>query len=721
MQFYFDFLQGKNLDYVRLCLEIKGRFITAEHTRALLIEWDSLSFKSIIAKGGCSSDQDYLEKLVSKLQDTQSLLPSEYKSEEILKNRLLNSVKDIEACQLAYYKPASTLQGVISDIHASLAITSIKIQDGADSFFVDRTFHTRNQKKHNHKLKDQVCFVCKRRGCWSPNHRTTERIKALRKDKVARQFIASISKEESSNSESEDELNEIEELSAHVLNITDNDENIPLPTNVTPSDKSNPKAFLADLFSISEIHALTMQTGITRYDDEHFYGIIIDTGCAKASTGGLKQYKAYCRHIGIDEEIDSSKKVHYQFGISGFLSLGTAKISFPIEKLTFNITVHILENDVPLLLSLFDMDCVGVHYNNLENKLIHPASGMTANISRQFGHPFITWNSPIQCYFTETEIRRLHKRFGHPHQDKLFNLLRRADVGKDTPEMRKLIETITKMCSFCQKYAQKQGRFKFSLSDDKDFNHTVFVDIFYLDGKAVLRVVDQATRYQAVRWLSTITADSVWRALRMCWIDVYVGPPDIVTHDAGKQFMSKVFQSNTSMMHISTKAVPVECPNAMSLVERYHVPVRRAYRIIRDESPSITLEECLQMAIKSINDSIGPDGLVLTLLVYGCLPLLSLPLDKPSPGSFERAVALKSATNAMSKYFSKSQISAALRTRNGLDVTDIHSAPLGCKFLVYLLKLTSGQDHLTSSRSTGKLVRFSSDSIQVLQNFALMW
>lgn len=221
-----------------------------------------------------------------------------------------------------------------------------------------------------------------------------------------------------------------------------------------------------------------MQRGITRYDDEHFHGIMIDTGCAKASTGGLKQYKAYCRHIGINEEIDSSKKVHCQFGISGVLSLGTAEISFLIEKLTVNITVHILENDVPLLLSLFDMDLLGVHYNNLEHKLIHPASGMTVDISRQFGHPFITWDSAIQCYFTEIEIRRLHKRFGLPHQDKLFNLLRRADIGKDTPEMRKLRETITKMCAFCPKYAQRPRRFKFSLSDEKDFNHTVFVIFF---------------------------------------------------------------------------------------------------------------------------------------------------------------------------------------------------------------------------------------------------
>lgn len=155
LQFYFDFAQRKNLDFEALCLEIKGRFITAERTRALLSEWNSLSLKSVIAKGGCSSDQNYLEKLVSKLQDIQSALPTEYKSKEILK--LLNSIKDIDACQLAYYKPANILQGLISDIHASLATTSTT--NGADAFFVDRSTkqETTKDKTKSSKIEYALC------------------------------------------------------------------------------------------------------------------------------------------------------------------------------------------------------------------------------------------------------------------------------------------------------------------------------------------------------------------------------------------------------------------------------------------------------------------------------------------------------------------------------------------------------------------------------------
>jgi len=106
----------------------------------------------------------------------------------------------------------------------------------------------------------------------------------------------------------------------------------------------------------------------------------------------------------------------------------------------------------------------------------------------------------------------------------------------------------------------------------------------------------------------------------MCWIDVYLGPPNVVAHDAGKNLIARAFQLNANMMNIKTKEIPIESANSMTYVERYHTPLRRAFRIIKSELPNISDEEVLQYAVKSLNDSVGPDGLVPTLLVYGALP-----------------------------------------------------------------------------------------------------
>jgi hypothetical protein len=44
------------------------------------------------------------------------------------------------------------------------------------------------------------------------------------------------------------------------------------------------------------------------------------------------------------------------------------------------------------------------------------------------------------------------------------------------------------------------GRFKFVLKADTiDFNHTILIDMMYIDGSPILHIVDDATRFQAAR------------------------------------------------------------------------------------------------------------------------------------------------------------------------------------------------------------------------------
>ncbi len=75
----------------------------------------------------------------------------------------------------------------------------------------------------------------------------------------------------------------------------------------------------------------------------------------------------------------------------------------------------------------------------------------------------------------------------------------------------------------------------------------------------------------------------------------------------------------------------------MSIVERYHEPVLRAYRKIMHEMPELDKVSALQMAGKATNDSVGPDGIVPALLVYGALPRLELPSDPPSASTMARS------------------------------------------------------------------------------------
>ena len=167
-------------------------------------------------------------------------------------------------------------------------------------------------------------------------------------------------------------------------------------------------------------------------------------------------------------------------------------------------------------------------------------------------------------------------------------------------------------------HRKSPGRFKFTLKDDYDFNYSVVIDVLYLEGRPVLQVVDSSTRFQAARFLKDMSAIVAWETLKLCWIDTYLGPPDIVVYDAGKNFALAEFRRIAKAISIDIKEVPVEAHNSVGLVERYYALLRRAFEIFREDG--FNKEIALQIAVKAVNNSAGLDSLVLTLLVFNTYP-----------------------------------------------------------------------------------------------------
>ena len=80
-----------------------------------------------------------------------------------------------------------------------------------------------------------------------------------------------------------------------------------------------------------------------------------------------------------------------------------------------------------------------------------------------------------------------------------------------------------------------------------------------------------------------MTAKETWETLRRIWIDTYIGPPDVLTHDAGTNFASAEFRNEARIMGCTIKEIPVEAYWSIGKVERYHGPFRRAYIILSTE------------------------------------------------------------------------------------------------------------------------------------------
>lgn len=674
--------------------------------------------------------------MITRLQDIQLCLPRAFQSDDLLKNRILNACTGIEACRLSRQKVAPTLMGVVVDLQTSISTfqennkPSEIAEMQSSALVTDRRRHQGSNvppwrgKRDNKSSKR--CFVCKRFGCWSTNHSPEERKIALKSNTRLRAFVMdlfSVEHEPNDNGIIDDNcVDELEDLAVnidsnpnagnHLAELTDNDEGqhstpLALYTEVSHDGMANYHLFLQDASTVHSLAHSVSPPVHSRYSSTKFYGIAIDTCCAHASTCGIHQNKAYCNFVGCNPDISKEGFERIKFGIGETKAIGTASCIFPVDNIWFTIVMYVVDVDVPILLSLVDMDRLCLAYDNTVNILTHKQSGAQAKIQRIFGHPFLRWSPTLQCICNTTELRRLHRRFGHPAANKLHKLLLRARPQDVSSTTWQALKDISQTCELCQFESLRQKRFNFTLRDDKDFNHSIYVDIMTLEKKPVLHIVDEASRYQATKWLPTVSSAAIWRSLRLAWIDAFLGPPDLIVTDAANALTSEAFRSNASFFQINTKAVPVEAAQTMSVVERYHEPLRRAYRIIRKEAIDMDSESALQAAVKAVNDSVGPDGLVPTLLVYGAFPRLGLPSDALAAGVMDRARAVSKAAKLLSRYFAQRKVRDARPGRNGPDVTDIHKLPLGAHVPVYRIhraKWTGPYPLLDRNEETCKII-----------------
>lgn len=101
-------------------------------------------------------------------------------------------------------------------------------------------------------------------------------------------------------------------------------------------------------------------------------------------------------------------------------------LTMPIGSIFLSFDIHVLDAEIPILLSLADMNKHQLIFLNPFNKVTHLPFGESGRVNLKFGHPMVTWNRFIKYMFTMNELKLLHRRFGHPTVDKLYNLLKCA-------------------------------------------------------------------------------------------------------------------------------------------------------------------------------------------------------------------------------------------------------------------------------------------------------
>jgi hypothetical protein len=148
-------------------------------------------------------------------------------------------------------------------------------------------------------------------------------------------------------------------------------------------------------------------------------------------------------------------------------------VKIPIGTIIF----HVLKALTFFLIYFRNINRLKVYLNNTINEIAFANGRLRASIIRKWGYFwFFVSKLESSAFFTNEELKRLHRRFGHFATDKLCTLLKRA--GHE--DYREAFIVIEKFCHYCQMKSPKLRRFKFIFRDDCEFNHEIFVDVLYL-------------------------------------------------------------------------------------------------------------------------------------------------------------------------------------------------------------------------------------------------
>lgn len=114
------------------------------------------------------------------------------------------------------------------------------------------------------------------------------------------------------------------------------------------------------------------------------------------------------------------------------------------------------------------------------------------------------------------------------------------------------------------------------------------------------------------------------------WATIYTGLPNRVLVDQGSELgKSGIFASLAANANIQLNSTGTEAHSSLGLNERYHEPLRTTFRKLILTYPNADKNLLLAFSVKGMNDTLGPEGLVPSALVFGEFPPAYTKIENP--------------------------------------------------------------------------------------------
>ena len=390
-----------------------------------------------------------------------------------------------------------------------------------------------------------------------------------------------------------------------------------------------------------------------------------------------------------EPNIKGSEVTHrFRFADRLFDSLGkvTLFLSTPSGIPPIRVVLDVVRANIPALLGMDVLDREALIADTVAGRLTKRVKTKSKEGQEQFvdewsvplyrapsRHVFARMHFAFATFFARSQLLKLHKQFFHPSAQKLFNLLCRARPEEATPETLSILEDLSKRCDPCQRIQNAPRRFRVSFgADHVRFNERILLDIMYINGSAILHIVDEGTHFSAARFLADVSTKTIWKTILECWACIYTGLPNRMLVDQGSAF-GPLFVSIWAMSNVEVQRTGIEAHSSLGIGERYHQPLRQTYRKIMATHPTAEPDVVLALSDKAMNDTLAPEGLVPTALVLGEYP----PVHTKTETLTQRAVLATRAEISNAARQEMEKIMAELRVKRALN----HATPSSANIL----------------------------------------
>ena len=178
----------------------------------------------------------------------------------------------------------------------------------------------------------------------------------------------------------------------------------------------------------------------------------------------------------------------------------------------------------------------------------------------------------------------------------------------------------------------------------------------------MLHIVDTSTHFSAAIFVNAHTTEHIWHCFLAAWAAAYTGYPNRVRVDQQSAFTSREFEKLCSDAGIEVQLSGVQSHNALGVGERYHEHLKRIFRKVMEDEPDLPEEIALQLSVKAMNDTVNPEGLVPSLLLFGTVPRFE-PHSSRLPNHEARMRAMTVARREMDDVTARLKLQRALRSK----------------------------------------------------------